>query len=127
MLETTCSARAVDSLIRGGFIGGVWGAFSHYSNTSTASKKNRQIALRTSVLRNATDCAVFLTIFSTVQCAMVRHAGTSEGTASGTAGCAAGCFIGAKSGASGRVVLAAGLFSGAVSYGINAWQRSSRQ
>lgn len=125
--ESTCSARTVDSAIRGAILGATWGAISHYSGTQSGSKRERRVALRSSVLRNATDCALFLTIYSGVQCAMIRHSGTSEGMASAMGGCAAGCFIGGKSGASGRVALAAGLFSGTLSYGVNTWQRMQRE
>lgn len=119
--DTTCTARTVDAAIRGAAIGAMWGGVQSYSShRSDRSSKRRRVFSRI-VFRSAVDVASFLSIYSAVHC-MATRSSHSDSIAAGMAGAAAGCFAGARSGASGRMLVGTCIFCSAVSVGVSAFE-----
>lgn len=121
--ETTCSARVVDGMVRGGAAGALWGLFLSSNARFSGGAAGRRRAVTRAVVRYAGTGSVFLGIYSGVFCVMSSKRANGRAVASGAAGAAAGTFIAARSAASPRNTVLTAAVCGGVSVLVGALDR----
>lgn len=98
--ESTCSAHAVDAVVRGFFAGALWGFHTSHEHFPIPSVTPRSRVVLRLMARNGVDCAAFFAVYSTVTCFM--SSAHSRILADAMPGIAAGTFAAARANASPR-------------------------